>query len=243
MERDLIERINGNEAHIYKKDQENLVLKTELDTFHTQQQAAYAFAATLDFSDTNAAAHFSPPASAAQVQSAQLQSTVSHAPSFDSTAAWNNSLYNSSLWGPSPLAPAFTPQTAAVVPHAHPHHPHHLATKSRGRSSSMLSDVSGFTQSSATDDEMDGNGGGGGCGGVGSSSVPNHNSSGNKAGAVGFRAPPPGFEFSPMMIRRSNSGGNGNGNGGEMASDGSSSASGSDGSLKSARETMSPSPT
>lgn len=215
VERDLIDRINDNEARIYKKDQENLVLKSELDTFHTQQQAAYAYAASLDFSDANA--HFPPSASAAQLQSAQLQSTVSHAPSFDSTAAWNNSLYNSSLWGPSPLAPAFTPQSGAA-PHHHHHAHHHLATKSRGRSSSMLSDVSGFTQSSATDDEADG----------GSSAIPNNQS------GVGFRAPPPGFEFSPM-VRRTNSGGNG-----EMASDVSS---GSDRSLKSARESMSPSPT
>ncbi len=213
VERDLIDKINENEARIYKKDQEALALKNELDSFHTQQQAYAYAAASLDFSEANV--HFSPPTSAAQLQTAQLQASVSHAPSFDSTTAWNNSLYSSSLWGPSPLAPAFTPLSGATS------HLHQPRKKARGRSSSMLSDVSGFTQSSAPDDEIDG----------GAYGVAN-----NQARAK-LRAPPPGFEFSPLA-RRSNLGN------GEMASDVSSSASGSDSSVscRSARESLSPSP-
>ncbi|RYP22617.1 hypothetical protein DL767_009013 [Monosporascus sp. MG133] len=217
VERDLIDRINENETRIYKKDQENLALKNELDSFHTQQQqAAYAYAASFDFSEANS--HYSPSAPAAQ-----LQANVSHPPPFDSTAAWSSSLYNSSLnsspWGPSPLAAAFTPQSSAAASHTR-----RPAPKARGRSSSMLSDVSGFTQSSATDDEADG--------GLPAKSK-------HQAGVGGLRRPPPGFEFSSRP-HRSNSGNI------EMASDVSgSSASGGDGSIgsgSSARGSMSPSP-
>ncbi|KAL7624952.1 hypothetical protein AAE478_004166 [Parahypoxylon ruwenzoriense] len=141
VERDLIAKINEVDAAIYNKEQENLALKTQLDSFHTQQQAAYAYATSYDFPDAAASA-FSPPSSAPQVQ----PSAVSSAP-YDATAAWNNSLYNSSLWGPSPLAPGFVPQGTSAQ------HTQHLKTKARGRSSSMLSDVSGFTQSSAAEDE------------------------------------------------------------------------------------------
>ena len=218
VERDLVDKINENEARIYKKDQGNLTLKNDLDTFHTQQQAAYAYAATLDFNNAEANPHFSPSA-----PPAQLPPNVSLAPAFDSTTAWNNSLYNSSLWGPSPLAPAFTPQAA-------PHHPPHPPRKARGRSSSMLSDVSGFTQSSATDEEADSGFG-----------VPNKQAA--AAGSVAKFRPPPGFEFSPMSPRRPAQAK------AEVTCDGSggsSSAGCSDGSVGSgsgsARDSLSPSP-
>lgn len=205
VERDLIEKINENDARIYKKDQGNLAMKNELDTFHSQQQAAYAYAASLDFNaETNS--HFSPSA-----PPAQLQPNVTLPPAFDSTTAWNNSLYTSSLWGPSPLAPPFMPQAAP--------HPPHPPRKARGRSSSMLSDVSGFTQSSATDDEIDAGFG-----------VP------SKQPSAPFR-PPPGFEFSPISRQLNR------GNGAARSDGGSSSAGVSDGSGSGvARGSMSPSP-
>lgn len=140
VERDLIAKINEVDAAIFSKEQENLALKTQLDSFHTQQQAAYAYAAPYDFPDTNAP--FSSPGPAPQPQG-----NATNAAPYDATAAWNNSLYNSSLWGPSPLAPGFVPQGTATPNVQQPQ------TKARGRSSSMLSDVSGFTQSSVAEDE------------------------------------------------------------------------------------------
>ncbi|OTA98462.1 hypothetical protein M426DRAFT_325965 [Hypoxylon sp. CI-4A] len=140
VEQDLIAKITEVDAIAYNKEQDNLTLKAQLDSFHTQQQAAYAYATSYEFSDANAP--FSSPSSAPQPQANPTNPVP-----YDSTAAWNNSLYNSSLWGPSPLAPGFAPQGAT------PPHVHHSTTKSRGRSSSMLSDVSGFTQSSAADEE------------------------------------------------------------------------------------------
>ncbi|KAI0378160.1 hypothetical protein F5Y04DRAFT_262544 [Hypomontagnella monticulosa] len=140
VENDLIAKINEVDAAIYNKEQDNLALKTQLDSFHTQQQAAYAYATSYEFPDGSVP--FSSPGSAPQVQA----STTTTAPPYDATAAWNNSLYNSSLWGPSPLAPGFVPQDT-TSPNIQ------SLTKSRGRSSSMLSDVSGFTQSSTADDE------------------------------------------------------------------------------------------
>ncbi|KAI8961512.1 hypothetical protein F5Y11DRAFT_326041 [Daldinia sp. FL1419] len=139
VEQDLNAKINEIEAAIYNKERDNETLKTQLDSFHTQQ-AAYAYATPYDFPD--ASAPFSSPSSAPQVQ----PSTASSAP-YDATAAWNNSLYNSSLWGPSPLAPGFVPQGTTALNIQLP------MAKARGRSSSMLSDVSGFTQSSTAENE------------------------------------------------------------------------------------------
>ncbi|KAI2775779.1 hypothetical protein F4815DRAFT_486899 [Daldinia loculata] len=139
VEQDLNAKINEIEAAIYNKERDNEALKTQLDSFHTQQ-AAYAYANAYDFPDTSAP--FSSPGSAPQVQG----NVTSTAP-YDATAAWNNSLYNSSLWGPSPLASGFMPQGTAAPNAQLP------MTKARGRSSSMLSDVSGFTQSSTAENE------------------------------------------------------------------------------------------
>ncbi|KAI1390649.1 uncharacterized protein F4822DRAFT_393912 [Hypoxylon trugodes] len=189
VEHDLIAKINEVETAIYNKEQDNLALKTQLDSFHTQQ-AAYAYATSYEYPD--APGPFSSPGPAPQAQ----PTTTSAAP-YDSTAAWNNSLYNSSLWGPSPLAPGFVPQPTA--PNAS-----HPTTKSRGRSSSMLSDVSGFTQSSAAEDEA-------------GSTIPafSHIRDGS-----GYSSIPPGFEYPTPTGPRS-------GLNGSAVSDGSGSPSGS----------------
>ncbi|KAJ1329019.1 ubiquitination network signaling protein AcrB [Microdochium nivale] len=142
MEREMVNRINANEALIFKQDQENLALRNQLESFNQ----AYSFASSYEFPESGG--HFSPngpmpphpPTSAPDSQG------------FDHSAAWSQSLYHNSLWGPSPLAPAFTPQSA-FMPHTAMNNRHVPPVKSRGRSSSMLSNVSGFTQSSATDDE------------------------------------------------------------------------------------------
>ncbi|KAH7032760.1 uncharacterized protein B0I36DRAFT_241846 [Microdochium trichocladiopsis] len=133
VERDMVSRINDNEAHIHRHEQENNALRSQLESFNQAYTYAYEY--------PDGSAHFSPPGAMPHPPT-----SVPDAPALNQTAAWSQSLYNTSLWGPSPLAPAFTPQSAI----ANRNMP---AIKSRGRSSSMLSNVSGFTQSSATDDE------------------------------------------------------------------------------------------
>ncbi|KAI8624367.1 hypothetical protein F5Y19DRAFT_319856 [Xylariaceae sp. FL1651] len=143
VEREFISRIHDLETIILNKEQENMALKTQLDSFHTQQ-VAYAYATPYEnFSE--AVNQFASPG-----PSTHTQLNVTGTVPYDAAAAWNNSLYQNSLWGPSPLASAFVPQTATTPQRPQP------AIKSRGRSSSMLSNVSGFTQSSAADDEWSG---------------------------------------------------------------------------------------
>lgn len=140
VERELVSRINELEAVIFNKDQENMTLKTQLDSLHTQQ-VPYAYTAPYEnFSDA-------PSQFASTVSSTHAQSSAANQVSYDAAAAWNNSLYQTSLWGPSPLASSFVPQAATTSQHPQ------QAFKSRGRSSSMLSNVSGFTQSSEDDNE------------------------------------------------------------------------------------------
>ncbi|KAI6081860.1 hypothetical protein F4821DRAFT_248388 [Hypoxylon rubiginosum] len=201
IEHDMHAKITDADAAVYSKEQDIAALKTQLDSFHTTQQAAYAFAAPYDFPETNGP--FSSPGSAPPAPA----NTTSTAP-YDATAAWNNSLYNTSLWGPSPLAPGFMPQGTAPT-NAH----HHPVTKSRGRSSSMLSDVSGFTQSSIADDE-----------GNTTLSAFSHARDGS-----GYSNVPPGFEYPTPTGPRSDLDG-------EAISDGTGSPSGSDG------DPMSPAP-
>ncbi|KAI1499761.1 hypothetical protein F5X99DRAFT_388898 [Biscogniauxia marginata] len=203
IERDLLARINEIEAAIYTKEQDNMALKTQLDAFHTQQQAAYAYATPYEFPE--AAGHFSSPSSAAHAQP-----NVPTNPTYDAAAAWNNSLYNNALWGPSPLASAFVPQSIPIS------QPRQATTKSRGRSSSMLSDVSGFTQSS--EDEW----------GI---STP---ATAHGPTALSYPGPPPGFGYAPQPRQPSD--------GGEAVSDGSCSASGGSVGSDSIRDPMSPPP-
>ncbi|KAI1406373.1 hypothetical protein F4819DRAFT_441379 [Hypoxylon fuscum] len=206
VEHDLIAKINEVEAAMYNKEQVNIALKAQLDSFHTQQQqAAYDYATSYDFPD--ASAPFSSPGSAPQTQG-NATTTVP----YDAATAWNNSLYNQSLWGPSPLAPGYMPQGTAA-PNAH-----QPVTKSRGRSSSMLSDVSGFTQSSAAEDEGNTT--------IGSFS---HIRDGS-----GYSSVPPGFEYPTPTGPRSDIDG-------EAVSDGSSPSGGSFG-TGSDGDPMSPAP-
>ncbi|KAI1099116.1 hypothetical protein F4804DRAFT_322791 [Jackrogersella minutella] len=169
MERDLIAKLNEADAAIYNKEQDSMTLKTQLDSLHTQQQAAYAYAASYEFPD--ATAPFSSPGPAPQPQG----NATTTAP-YDATAAWSNSLYNSSLWGHSTLAPGFVPQgiPAPNVPQP--------TTKARGRSSSMLSDVSGFTQSSAAEDD-------------GNSTIPVFSHIRDGSGYSGYSSVPLGLEY------------------------------------------------
>lgn len=162
-ERDLLERINTTEARLIEKEQMIGQIKSQLEAYHSQPSAFYN-AAFHDFAD-------------APLPPMTTPSVVNTAP-YDATTAWNNSAYNASLWGPSPLAPGFVPQSSSLA---------QLQTtfKPRGRSSSMLSDVSGFTQSSVNDDEL-------------STTVPVPlpvPASFLQGPAVSCR-PPPGFDFS-----------------------------------------------
>ncbi|KAH9995942.1 hypothetical protein F4779DRAFT_607218 [Xylariaceae sp. FL0662B] len=205
VENDLIAKINEVDGAVFNKEQENVALKTLLDSFHTQQQATYAYAAPHEFPES--AGHFSSPGPTPQIQT----NAPTNLP-YDATAAWNNSLYNTSLWGPSPLGPGFVPQAAAAPP------AHQPATKARGRSSSMLSDVSGFTQSSAAEEERN-------------KMIPMQSQIDDGYGYSG----PPGFEFpTPKKLRSE----------GEAISDGSGSGSPSGGSIGSgsARDPTSPTP-
>ncbi|KAI5919993.1 hypothetical protein F4810DRAFT_460651 [Camillea tinctor] len=193
IENDLLCKISEIENTAYNKEQENMTLKAQLDAFHTQQQAAYAYPAPYEYPEA-AANHFSSPGPAAHAQP-----NVPANPSYDAAAAWNNSLYNNSLWGPSPLASAFVPQSASI-PQSQP-----TATKSRGRSSSMLSDVSGFTQSSTGEDD---------CG----SSTP---ATAHGPNPLGYASPPPGFGYGPQSRQPSNGSGSGSLSGGSGGSVGS----------------------
>ncbi|KAI1485622.1 hypothetical protein F5X96DRAFT_659147 [Biscogniauxia mediterranea] len=203
IERDLLSRINEIETTAYNKEQENMTLKAQLDAFHTQQQAAYAYTAPYEF--TEAVNQFPSPGPAAHAQ----PNAPVNAP-YDVAAAWNNSLYNNSLWGPSPLASSFVPQSASIPQPQ----PQQIATKSRGRSSSMLSDVSGFTQSSTGEDD---------CG----TSTP---ATAHGPSALGYPAPP-GFGYAPRSRQPSD--------GGEVVSNGSGSLSGGSVESGSTRDLMS----
>ncbi|KAI4598989.1 hypothetical protein KJ359_002405 [Pestalotiopsis sp. 9143b] len=155
-EHDLLEKVASHEAESMSRDEILVTLKGQLDAFHSQQSSFYN--GSFDFAEPGVMGQMPPTTSAAPNSTAAM---------YDAATAWSNSAYNASLWGPSPLAPGFVPQSAAFSP-MH-------STPKRGRSSSMLSDVSGFTQSSANDEEP---------GHMGSSSS--------------FR-PPPGFEYSHFM--------------------------------------------
>ncbi|KAI1166269.1 hypothetical protein F5B18DRAFT_606596 [Nemania serpens] len=168
IDQDFVSRINDLESIIFNKEQENLVLKAQLDSFHTQQ-VAYAYTGSYE-NFAEAPGQFAPASSSTHAQ----PNSTSTAP-YDPAAAWNNSLYQSSLWGPPPLASAFVPH-AGAAPQLH-----HQAIKSRARSSSMLSNVSGFTQSSGDVDEWST---------VGQS----------MAQGPGGLGPPPGFGF-PLHAR------------------------------------------
>lgn len=134
VERDMVSRINDNESHIQRHEQDNAALRAQLESFNQAYTFAYEYPEN--------GAHFSPNGPMHQPPTSAPEGPVLN----HQTAAWSQSLYNTSLWGPSPLAAPFTPSYA----YANRPMP---AIKSRGRSSSMLSNVSGFTQSSATDDE------------------------------------------------------------------------------------------
>ncbi|KAI1424354.1 hypothetical protein F5Y12DRAFT_752348 [Xylaria sp. FL1777] len=138
VEREFVSRINDLENMAVNKEQENMMLKVQLDSFHTQQ-AAYAYGT---YESSEGQGQFAPTG-----PSTHVQPNVTGTVSYDAAAAWNNSLYQNSLWGPSPLASAFIPQ-AAPTPQ-----PQQQTIKARVRSSSMLSNVSGFTQSSGNFEE------------------------------------------------------------------------------------------
>ncbi|KAI0525523.1 hypothetical protein F5B22DRAFT_590330 [Xylaria bambusicola] len=171
IEQEFVSRIQDLETVIVNKEQENTMLKAQLDSFHTQQ-AAYAYAA---YEHPEGQGQFPPGA-----LPTHAHPNANSAASYDAAAAWNNSLYQNALWGPSPLASAFVPQ-AATVPQ-----PQQQTTKVRGRSSSMLSNVSGFTQSSENDDEW--------------------NSAAHGA-LPGHERPPPGLGFLRNVGRRSDGSG------------------------------------
>ncbi|KAI0552575.1 hypothetical protein F4679DRAFT_72658 [Xylaria curta] len=199
-EREFVSRINDHETIIFNREQENMMLKAQLDSFHTQ--VAYPFTGSYE-NFGEAASQF-----AQAGPSAHAQSNITSTVPYDAPAAWNNSLYQNSLWGPSPLASAFIPHATVTSP------PHHQATKSRGRSSSMLSNVSGFTQSSGDDDEW---------GTVAQGTTQSHWSLG----------PPPGLGFQRNAKHAIN---------GEAISDGSHSPSGGSSGSGSARDPTSPPP-
>ncbi|KAH8652564.1 hypothetical protein BX600DRAFT_97712 [Xylariales sp. PMI_506] len=135
-ERELLDRINKAESRYIERDEIIITLKAQLDAFHSQQQSAF-YTGAYEYAD---------PLMLGQLPAGSTGPNPANPLPYDPTTAWNNSAYNASLWGPSPLAPGFVPQSA---PFPQLHH----ATK-RGRSSSMLSDVSGFTQSSVNDEDL-----------------------------------------------------------------------------------------
>ncbi|KAF7531811.1 hypothetical protein G7054_g8529 [Neopestalotiopsis clavispora] len=184
-EHDLMEKVASHEAESMSRDEILVTLKGQLDAFHNQQSSFYN--GSFDFADPIAMGQLPPTTTAAP-------SSSSVAAMYDAATAWSNSAYNASLWGPSPLAPGFVPQSTAAA-----FSPMH-STPKRGRSSSMLSDVSGFTQSSANDDEL-----------AHMVSEPGH-----MMGPVSAFRPPPGFEYQHYMPADA-----------DVASDESSSASGS----------------
>lgn len=199
-ERELVARINDSETTVLNKEQENMILRGQLDSFQALQ--AYAYTGSYEQA-ADASGQF-----AAAGSSHQLQPNATGPVPYDAAAAWHNSLYQTALWGPSPLASAFAPQAAMT------RQPHHQAVKSRGRSSSMLSNVSGFTQSSEGGDE-----------------VPNATQGfGQGYGALG---PPPGLGF-PRVARHPSDG--------EVISDGSGSFGNDSVGSGSARDPTSPPP-
>ncbi|KAI0896267.1 hypothetical protein F4806DRAFT_466762 [Annulohypoxylon nitens] len=210
VERDLIVKINEADLAIYNKEQENMALKTQLDSFHTQQQqAAYAYATSYEFPD--ATAPYSSPG-----PSPAPQGPATSTATYETTAAWNNPLYNPTLWGPSPLGSGFVPQGTAGSNVPQP------GTKARGRSSSMLSDVSGFTQSSTAEDE-------------GNTTIPTYSHIRDGSEFSGYSNVPLGLEYPTPTGPRSDING-------EAVSDCSGSPSGGSGSARtgSDRDPMSP---
>lgn len=135
-EREHLERLNVASSRSAEKDQVIAALKAELEGIHNHHQQAALYGGALEYSDPMAAGQ--PPQGAA----------MNPVP-YDPNTAWNQSAYNASLWGPSSLVSGFGPQSS-------PSSRRRQMTQSRGRSSSMLSDVSGFTQSSSNDDAVEG---------------------------------------------------------------------------------------
>ncbi|ORY70964.1 uncharacterized protein BCR38DRAFT_415603 [Pseudomassariella vexata] len=133
-ESELLERINTTESRLAEKDQIVGGLKTQLDAFHSQQQSAF-YNGTFEYD----------PSAIGQLPPGTTASAQGLAAPYDPTTAWSNSAYNATLWGPSVLAPGFVPQQSSPLAQLH-------SAPRRGRSSSMLSDVSGFTQSTHDDD-------------------------------------------------------------------------------------------
>ncbi|KAI1849503.1 hypothetical protein JX265_012754 [Neoarthrinium moseri] len=166
-ERALLTTINELEAQYMQRDEVMSAMKAQLDAFHSQQQSAF-YNGSYDYADPAVMGHLAPASGTTGAGS------TNPAP-YDAAAAWSNSAYNASLWGPSPLAPGFVPQSSVFSQNP--------SAAKRGRSSSMLSDVSGFTQSSANDDEF--------------SSIVKP-ASARLIGSGPFR-PPPGFGFPPYQ--------------------------------------------
>ncbi|KAK7959486.1 ubiquitination network signaling protein [Apiospora aurea] len=134
-EREYLERYNLVSSRAAEKEQVIGALKLEVEAVQNQHQAAI-YTGALEYSDHMAAGQL------------PHGPAVNAAP-YDPNTAWNQSAYNALLWGPSPLASGFVPQSSPLS------RPRRM-TQSRGRSSSMLSDVSGFTQSSSNDDVVEG---------------------------------------------------------------------------------------
>lgn len=158
---DLTDRVNSHEAESLSRDEILATLKAQLDAFHNQQQSSF-YNGSYDYD----------PAAMGQVPSTSAGPSTSTAAMYDAATAWSHSAYNASLWGPSPLAPGFVPQSSPYS---------QLQATKRGRSSSMLSDVSGFTQSSANDEDYV------------------HASGSGLPGSSSAFRPPPGFGYSPYM--------------------------------------------
>ncbi|KAK8112670.1 ubiquitination network signaling protein [Apiospora sp. TS-2023a] len=135
-EREHLERLNVASSRCAEKEQTIGALKSELESLHSQHQQAALYGGALEYSD---------PMAAGQLSHGAAMNPVP----YDPNTAWGQSAYNASLWGPSPLASGFGAQSSPSS------RPRHMA-QSRGRSSSMLSDVSGFTQSSSNDDVVEG---------------------------------------------------------------------------------------
>ncbi|KAI1329049.1 hypothetical protein F5Y16DRAFT_367270 [Xylariaceae sp. FL0255] len=139
-EQDFMTRTAELEAMAFNKEQENMAIKSQLDAFHISQ-AAFVYTSAHDNYPEAAGQYASNP-------SGHVQPQQQPAP-FDAPNPYH-SLYQNSLWGPSPLASAFVPHPAAASQYQQSH------SKARGRSSSMLSNVSGFTHLSEADDNWTG---------------------------------------------------------------------------------------
>lgn len=167
IERDLRLQVAELESQWMNRDAIIATLKAQLDAFHSQQQSAF-YDGSFDYADPAAIGQLAP-------GSTGPNTAASAAVPYDAAAAWSNSAYGASLWGPSPLAPGFIPQSGSPYSQLR-------ATPKRGRSSSMLSDVSGFTQSSDNDEDL----------------PPALPGVGQRSGLGSFR-PPPGFGFPPYL--------------------------------------------